>query len=79
MVNNLEFENNDNNSPTSRSNYNSEFSSYSNLSTQSYLSGFTKYNVPTPAYISPEMTNNHQIVENNCMHFEEPHDEATRL
>lgn len=79
IVNNLEFENNVNNDSTSRSNDNSEFSSYSNLSTQSYLSGFTKYNVPTPAYISPEVTDNHQIVENNCMQFEGNFDEETQL
>jgi len=79
IVNNLEFENNDNNDSTSRSNDNSEYSSYSNLSTQSYLSGFTKYNIPTPVYISPEVTNN-QIVENNCiMQFEENYDEETQL
>ncbi|XP_060861845.1 uncharacterized protein LOC132938864 [Metopolophium dirhodum] len=79
IVNNLEFENNDNNDSTSRSNENSEYSSYSNLSTQSYLSGFTKYNIPTPVYISPEVTNN-QIVENNCiMQFEENYDEETQL
>jgi len=80
IVNNLELENNDNNDSTSRSNDNSEYSSYSNLSTQSYLSGFTKCNIPTPAvYISPEVTNN-QIVGNNCiMQFEENHDEETQL
>jgi len=79
IVNNLEFENNDNNDSTSRSNDNSEFSFYSNLSTQSHLSGFTKYNIPAPLYISPEVTNNPQIVKKSCLLFEENYDEETQL
>lgn len=79
IVNNLEFGNNDNNDSTSRSNGNSEFSCYNNLSTKLYLSGFTKYNIPASLHISPEMTNNLQIIEKNCLQIEENYDEETQL
>ena len=72
IVNNLELENNDINDSISRINDNSVenmYSSFSNLSTQSYQSEFTKYNIPTPAYVSPEVTNNYQIPQKNVTKY----------
>jgi len=79
IVHNFEIENINNNCLTPRSNDNSEYSSYSDLSIQSCLSGFTKNNIPTPTYVFSEMTNNHLITVNNCMQCEENYYEETQL